>query len=1002
MALRFILFSLIVSAIPWSVLSSQQQLQFDLLTTDNGLGHRNVRFVTRDSMGFLWIVNSDIDYYDGQKFTNYSAFNQQSPLPITGINMACKPNDSLIVFAASKDLYQLNLNTGQSASITLPSGMNSNLASLFAIADRQHHPDIIMMTRTESGTQAHLITRNWTLDHTIEFDKSSSMPLVIQRAYANGPHGVMWFMEQDENRIIKSTADTVISIPFDFHQDPVMYRIVYQPDYGLVICASNGRLHGIRNDQDAATELHQVPINGTNLNATHITSSGRVWVICPDQVIEFSANDTNVVTYPQALFDDLVPPIHNSFEDEEGVTWLSTEIGLLRIQGEPRRFHASLNQPDGARNLQFRDILATSDPNTVIARIAHLNRSIITMRFDGTQLVDTLHLIEDVAGGGMYRESDDYVFTVSYNSNTLKRINKTSLDLEEFALSTKPTTQYYNALFVQNDSMIAYQDINNHITFFNTNDLSSSTLKLEHADSLLISGWRQLELAHRKVFIATESDGLLVYSAATGLLLNHLHTQSKPATSSNSVNTMLLEGDTAIWAGYMGAGVDYIDLNQMRIKRHSKSNDLPDNFIASVVRDQNDNIWIGTYNGLTVFDRSANDFYTYYTRDGLSDNEFNYLASHVLEDGRVLMGTFNGLTVFDPAMIRKVDSLPAVAVTRIQTFNRKTNSIREHTVKQANLGQLVMSPYDNYIEFTFAVPSFKSNEFHNYYARIAGSEESWQDLGRNNVLRYQRLAPGQYTLELRANDIHGNEVVHATNVNFYVSQAYYKSTWFIVSMFVVICILGYLFYRYRLKLLRKEHQTRTRIASDLHDEIGSALTGLSLQLQMFEMADSKSGNKQLSYIGDLINESVTKMRDLVWSFDARSDSWGKITERMHDAASDLLFPRDIAFDIQIEGFDLSASPSPILKQNVFLIYKEALTNIAKHSKGDSVKIHLVESDGQLHLRIKDNGKKSSGRNGYSGQGVQNMQMRAGRLNGAIFAGYTSSEGCFLVDLKCPI
>jgi signal transduction histidine kinase len=96
-------------------------------------------------------------------------------------------------------------------------------------------------------------------------------------------------------------------------------------------------------------------------------------------------------------------------------------------------------------------------------------------------------------------------------------------------------------------------------------------------------------------------------------------------------------------------------------------------------------------------------------------------------------------------------------------------------------------------------------------------------------------------------------------------------------------------YRYRVRLLQKELETRTRIASDLHDEVGGSLTGLYLQMQMMEMKALEQEKSSLSKANMIINESITKMRDLVWSIDARSDSWGKTLERMEDFASDVLF-----------------------------------------------------------------------------------------------------------------
>jgi len=255
-------------------------------------------------------------------------------------------------------------------------------------------------------------------------------------------------------------------------------------------------------------------------------------------------------------------------------------------------------------------------------------------------------------------------------------------------------------------------------------------------------------------------------------------------------------------------------------------------------------------------------------------------------------------------------------------------------------------------------------------------------------------------LELMASDANGNKSIRSSVFTIHVQQVYYKSFWFI-SLLMLAAFGGiYALYKYRVRLLQKELQMRTRIASDLHDEVGGSLTGLYLQMQMIEMQVPEKEKSSLSKANAIINESITNMRDLVWSIDARSDSWGKILDRMQDYASDVLSPLDIGFTFRHHQIDTTQHIDARMKHNIYLIFKEALHNIAKHSHASHVDIILEQNAGVLNITIQDDGKSPPSHTASTGQGLHNMQMRATQLKGKLNAGYT--EKGFRVSLQIPV
>jgi signal transduction histidine kinase len=175
---------------------------------------------------------------------------------------------------------------------------------------------------------------------------------------------------------------------------------------------------------------------------------------------------------------------------------------------------------------------------------------------------------------------------------------------------------------------------------------------------------------------------------------------------------------------------------------------------------------------------------------------------------------------------------------------------------------------------------------------------------------------------------------------------------------------------------------RSRIASDLHDEIGSNLSSISVSSQM--LAKSRNlAEKEKQLLEDITltsKESVESIRDIIWFINPTNDSPVDIIQKMKETASKMLNGiehRFICNDCKIlEERDLG------FRRNLFLIYKEILNNIVKHSQAKNVSINIFEKSKQIILEVEDDGigfdnTKISG----NGLGLKNIIRRAESLGG---------------------
>jgi signal transduction histidine kinase len=136
-------------------------------------------------------------------------------------------------------------------------------------------------------------------------------------------------------------------------------------------------------------------------------------------------------------------------------------------------------------------------------------------------------------------------------------------------------------------------------------------------------------------------------------------------------------------------------------------------------------------------------------------------------------------------------------------------------------------------------------------------------------------------------------------------------------------------------------------------------------------------------IGSLSREVIRTFSDIVWSIDTRHDTYGELTARMKSFALDVLSPKDITVEFSFNGIDPSAKVPVELRQNLYLIFKESVNNVVRHSSATKVSIGLQKMDHTLRLSVHDNGRGIPPGRTDDGHGLKNMKMRAALLHGSI-------------------
>jgi signal transduction histidine kinase len=237
-------------------------------------------------------------------------------------------------------------------------------------------------------------------------------------------------------------------------------------------------------------------------------------------------------------------------------------------------------------------------------------------------------------------------------------------------------------------------------------------------------------------------------------------------------------------------------------------------------------------------------------------------------------------------------------------------------------------------------------------------------------------------------------------LSFSILAPIWQRSWFLGLMAVMMTSIGVAVYRYRVAHLLALERVRTRIATDLHDDIGSSLSQIAI---LSEVARLETGPRPglLSEIAAMSRELVDSMSDIVWTIKPENDHLSNLIFRMRRFATDVLGGSNIALHFHSSVEDGHLRTHTEMRREVYLIFKEAISNIARHSGAHRAAIELEVVKEDLILRIADNGYGFDPVSSNGGNGLRHMTKRAAGLGGRIEIRSSPGEGT-TITLTVPV
>lgn len=424
------------------------------------------------------------------------------------------------------------------------------------------------------------------------------------------------------------------------------------------------------------------------------------------------------------------------------------------------------------------------------------------------------------------------------------------------------------------------------------------------------------------------------------------------------------------------------------------------NNVKWIVEEPKGTYWISSFEGILKYDARTKKTQLFFTPNlgGITlDN-----PSPVLQMGeKIYFGGYNGLSVFEPLKFNESTNIPKVNIESAKFLMKKNRGIEgDTTVLLFNKNDLKLDYFQNKVTIKYIGLNHFYPSSVNYAYQLEGYDKDWIYTGKNREAIYTNLSPKTYYFKVKAateNGIWSDEAILKIEIN----PPFWK-TW-VAYIFYLLMISGFI-YAYirirvhaRLQKVKELEAIRTRISSNLHDDVGSVLSGLAMQSQMLAFSATGEQKESLLEISNMSHDAMERMRDTVWAIDSRKDKYENLIDRMRAFAEKTLNLLHVNHVFKVEIEDSKKFINPEKRQNIYLIFKEAITNISKHSNAKNVVILFRVELNSIYLLIHDDGSNATIKP-TDGLGLNNMKMRAKAINGHIEITFDNG---FKIELTIP-
>lgn len=458
-----------------------------------------------------------------------------------------------------------------------------------------------------------------------------------------------------------------------------------------------------------------------------------------------------------------------------------------------------------------------------------------------------------------------------------------------------------------------------------------------------------------------------------------------------------------LWLTMQGRGLVRVDdpgAAEPRAVVYGPSEGVTSFYLTALVADAAGRIYFGTSRELKCLDPQTGAVSGVRAARGLVTLEVN-CAYRDRSSGALWFGSWKGLTRLAGGAAPPT-APPAVRFAAVQVSGMSW-PVPGTGATALDLGSLPHSAALSFDFFGLGLPG----EPLSYEHLLQGMDRGPTPRRQGRTVSYDSLAPGRYRFLVSAVTEDGTRSAPAT-VAFRVRPPFWRSWWFLAVVALALAGSGWAVESVRWRQRRALDAVRARIASDLHDDLGATLSRISIlaEVAVRRSREGASDREVVETIGEAARGVVERLTDGIWAVDPRRDDLQSLAERLRLAAAEMLDGGGISWRVEVPEDAARVPMRPDLRRQIYLIFKEALANVARHADARHVVLKASHADGILVVDLLDDGRgfdagaTGDGRRLTGGRGLVNMRERAAALAAQLQVSSGRGQGTRVV-LRVP-
>ena len=706
--------------------------------------------------------------------------------------------------------------------------------------------------------------------------------------------------------------------------------------------------------------------------------------------VNFSKYSAQNISFPDA-------EVLSLFIDRSGILWVGSHLGegLTKIQKNISNFEIINSQSTGNLKLNDNVVWSLFKDRDEKLWVGTYRGGINILNFKSKQI----KIIQSIPGTNSISDNHIRSFAedkfgniwVGTYSEGLNRIDRNTGKIDVFKnkagdINSLSANQVLD-IFVESENIIWAATFGGGLNqlYFDKNSSGKprfKTFKHNPSDPGSISDDRAyiiLKDSKEDFWIGTYGGGLNKFNAKTFKFESYRHNPEDAKSISNDKVLSIIESSKKeLWIGTSGGGLNKFDPVTKSFEVYSIAQGLTSTVVYGILEDKKGNLWLSTDDGIFLFNIKTEKFTQFGIEDGAQSLEFSGGAYFKDSKGIMYFGGINGFNYFNPDSIVINSYIPPVVISRIKILDENYKGKPD---------ELILSHDQNFISFEFSALDFSAPNRNKYSYILEGFQKYWTNTeGSKRSATYTNLPAGEFTFLVKGTNSDGIWNETAAAIKIIINPPFWQTWWFATLAIIIMAFFIYYLSTIRIKNQLEIEKLKLKIASDLHDNIGSGLTEISILSELAERNGDSTNTvikKDLQKISDTARRLVDSMSDIVWVVNPQRDSLHDLIVKLKDSYNEFFGSVGISFQVKnVEKSDDIKLPMEY-KQNLLLMFREAINNAIKYSACNKIILEAFFKNDLIEIVLKDDGVGFDSEQINYGNGIKNMKDRAKKLNGKL-------------------